>query len=433
VRLNAQTAALLPSQIVRPNYDPQAQKIGCVHFGIGAFHRAHQAVYTDDAMNGGDRDWGILGVSLRSPTIGEQLNPQDGLYTVAMRSGAQTDYRLIGAVRRVLVAPHEPQAVIAAVAAKTTHLVTFTITEKGYCRSKDGTLDPLLANQDSIYRFLCDGLSLRKKQGLSGLTLLSCDNLSANGRVLRQLFMTYLELHAPDLIHWVEAECSFPSSMVDRIVPATTSEDLSTSAQVLGMTDAGHVGTEPFSQWVIEDCFAGPRPRWEAFRAQLVDDVTPYETAKLRLLNGAHSALAYIGLLKEHSYVHEAVADPGIRAIIARLMHVEAAVSIQAAPNQDLDHYATALLARFENKALKHKLSQIAVDGSQKIPQRWLETRAWHKKRGINCPSIDTAIQAWFYHLRGMNGPVDDPRAQELAKLNLNQDLDAALVWMFGP
>jgi fructuronate reductase len=432
VRLNAGNAHSLPVAVERPLYDRCAQKAGCVHFGIGAFHRAHQGVYNHDAMNAGDSDWGIIGVSLRSSDVAEQMNPQDGLYTVATRSGDATGFRLIGSVQKVLVGPQDPQTVAEAIASADTHIITFTITEKGYCRASDGTLDFTLAQENSVYSYLREGLALRQTRGLSGLTLLSCDNLAANGVQLRSLFGAYLNLHDPALWPWVEAHSTFPSSMVDRIVPATTQADIDAAAAALGLDDAAHVGTESFSQWVIEDKFAGPRPLWERVGAHLVSDVMPYETAKLRMLNGAHSALAYIGLQAGHEFVHEAVADPRIRPIVDRLMRVEAAASIVPNQGQDLDAYATALLARFANSALNHRLSQIAMDGSQKIPQRWLETRAWHHQKGLATPSIDAGLTAWFHHIKGGNGPVDDPRASELANLRLTGDVDANIALIFG-
>jgi fructuronate reductase len=433
VRLNTKTIASLPRAVVQPRYDRSTQKAGCVHFGIGAFHRAHQAVYNDDAMNGGERDWGIIGVSLRSSDVAAQMNPQDGLYTLAVRTGEETNFRLIGSVQKVLVASQDPDSVIEAIASPDTHIITFTITEKGYCRASDGSLDPTLAQKGSVYYYLRAGLSARRAQGQNGLTLLSCDNLAANGAQLRRLLYDYLTQHDPDLMAWVNATCTFPSSMVDRIVPATTEADRDSAARALGMTDAALVGTEPFSQWIIEDDFAGPRPAWEKVGATIVADVAPYEMAKLRMLNGAHSALAYIGLRAGHTFVHEAVAEPKIRPLIDQLMRVEAAATIETAPGQDLDAYATALLARFDNKALNHRLSQIAMDGSQKIPQRWLETVAWHRQRGLACPAVETGLAAWFHHIKGANGPVDDPRAAQLAAVKLTDDIDQNVATIFGP
>lgn len=434
MRLAAPQLAGLPAAVRRPAYDRAAQAVGIVHFGIGAFHRAHQAVFTDDAMNAGERGWAIVGVSLRSAGVARQLNPQDGMYGVAVRSGAGTATRVIGAVRRVLVAADEAGAVVEALAAPQTHIVGFTITEKGYGRGATGALDPAQAGTGSVYPLLQAGLARRRASGLPGLTLMSCDNLADNGAQLARLLGEHLDRHDPALADWVRETCRFPSSMVDRIVPATTADDLAAAEAALGgLRDEGHVVTEPFSQWVIEDRFAGPRPRWEAHGAQIVADVAPYETAKLRLLNGAHSALAYIGLARGHAFVHEAVADPAIRPLVERLMRDEAAPSIRAAAGQDLTAYADALLARFGNRALGHRLIQIAMDGSQKIPQRWLQTLAWHQQRGHRCPALETALAAWLRHLRGANGPVDDPLAPALAVAIAGQDEAGAAAALFGP
>lgn len=409
MRLSPQTT--LPASIQMPGYDRAAQAAGIVHIGIGAFHRAHQAAYTDDAMAAGDRNWGIVGVSLRSGDVAAQLKPQGGLYTVSKRSATGSEMRLIGAVQKVLVAADDPQTVIDAIAAPTTHIVSFTVTEKGYLRRPDGALDLAAAiGGSSLYRFVAAGLAARKATGLGGLTLLSCDNLPGNGAVLRRLMREYLAAYHPGLSAWFDGECTCPATMIDRIVPATTDADRARVEAELGARDEGAVVTEAFSQWVIEDDFAGPRPRWEAVGAELVADVAPYETAKLRMLNGAHSALAYIGLGRGHEFVHQAIADPAIRPLIDRLMRDEAAPTIEVAPGQDLSAYADALLDRFANPALHHRLIQIAMDGSQKIPQRWLETLAWHQARGACCPSIEAAIAAWLAFLRS-DHPLDDPLA----------------------
>lgn len=414
MRLSTETLGRLVPGVARFAYDRAAQDVGIVHFGIGAFHRAHQAWYTDRAMDGGDRDWAVAGVSLRSAGVAEQMNPQDGLYSVTERSSAAPAVRIVGAVRQVLVAPRSPIAVVDLLAAPGTRIASFTITEKGYGRAADGSLDPALAGEGSIYRYLAEGLARRREAGLPGLTLLSCDNLADNGGQLGRLMGEYCERHDPALGNWIAAECSFPGTMVDRIVPATTPEDLSAVEGLLGLADEAAVVTEPFSQWVIEDRFAAGRPAWEKVGAQLVSDVAPYETAKLRMLNGAHSALAYLGLARGHVFVHQAVADPEIRPLVERLMRQEAAASLTPALGQDLSAYADALLARFANPALHHRLAQIAMDGSQKIPQRWLETLAHHQRRGAECPAILVAMGAWLRHVRGDNGQVDDPRAAEL-------------------
>lgn len=418
MRLNPDTLASLPADVARPLYDREAQAVGIVHFGIGAFHRAHQAWYTDAAMNIGDTDWSITGVSLRSAGVARQMNPQGGLYALAEQSGEGTSLRIVGSVRNVLVASEEPDAVIAAVAAPTTHIVSLTVTEKGYCRRPDGSLDFELAHSLSFYYFVTQGLLARAKAGLPGITLLSCDNLADNGAKLNALMLQYLERHEPDLVQWFTQHCTCPATMIDRIVPATTNEDRAMVAQALGgLTDEACVVTEPFSQWVIEDRFAGPRPRWEAVGAQLVSEVGPYETAKLRMLNGAHSLLAYCGLKAGYAYVHEAIADPTLHHLAEQLMRREAAPTITPAPGQDLAAYADALIARFANPSLNHRLIQIAMDGSQKIPQRWLHTLAENAAQARQCPAILEAISAWLHHLTGANGPVDDPLADKLCAI----------------
>lgn len=427
MRLSAANLHLLSAGVERPGYDRAAQSNGIVHFGIGAFHRAHQAWYTDRAMDAGDRDWAITGVSMRSASVADQLNPQDGLYTVTERSGRGDASRLIGAVRTVLLASRESAAVIDAIAAASTRIVSFTVTEKGYCRAADGSLDPEKAAAGSFYPLLAAALRRRRDAGQPGLTLLSCDNLADNGRQIEGLMEQYLERHDPALLDWFRAECTCPSTMVDRIVPATTDADRAALAALTGLEDHGAVFTEPFSQWVIEDRFAGPRPRWEAVGAQLVADVRPYETAKLRMLNGAHSLLAYVGLVRGHAFVHQAIADPEIRPLVEALMQSEAAPTIAAAPGQDLTRYGSDLIARFANPALNHRLIQIAMDGSQKLPQRWLEALAINQQQGRQCPSLLAGIAAWIAHLRGANGPVDDPRGTELTAAASGADPVAAL------
>lgn len=414
-------------------YDRDAQATGIVHFGIGAFHRAHQAWYTDRAMSAGERDWAIAGVSLRSGEVAHRMNPQDGLYTVTERGGEDAGTLIVGAVRRVLVAPQEPEEVIAALSAPATRIASLTVTEKGYCRTGEGGLDDALAGEDSLYHFLARGLRRRHDAGLPGITLLSCDNLAENGTQLDRLVREYLSLHDPALLAWFEAECACPSSMVDRIVPATTEADRENVAEALdGLRDEAAVMTEPFSQWVIEDRFAAGRPAWETVGAQLVADVRPFETAKLRMLNGAHSLLAYCGLLRGHTFVHEAIADRQLRAMAERLMLEEAAPTIATATGQDLPGYAAQLVDRFANPALNHRLIQIAMDGSQKIPQRWLETLEANRRMGRDCPAILSGLRAWLTHTSGANGPVDDPLAGRFADMWGRQGRAGVAAAFFG-
>ncbi|WP_231634502.1 mannitol dehydrogenase family protein [Novosphingobium sp. KN65.2] len=416
----------------RFGYDRDAQATGIVHFGIGAFHRAHQAWYTDRAMDAGDRDWMILGVSLRSAGVSLEMNPQDGLYTVTERSGTSMKSRLVGAVRDVLLAAGESDRLIRQLASPQTRIVTFTVTEKGYCQTQEGTLDFALADATSFYPYLTATMRIRHATGGEGLTLLSCDNLSHNGRQLKRLMRQYLEARAPDLLAWFDNECRCPSTMVDRIVPASTDTDKVELADRIGVEDRAAVFTEPFSQWVIEDDFASGRPRWENVGAQLVADVSSFETAKLRMLNGAHSALAYLGLRAGHEYVHEAIDDPNLRPIVERLMRDEAAPTICASPGQDLAAYASSLLDRFANSALKHRLIQIAMDGSQKIPQRWLATLEANRELDRPCPSIIASLKAWFDHLRGQNGKVEDPLSERLTELAKDSSNTALALSLFG-
>lgn len=432
MRLSAANVSALSESVIRPRYDRNTRGIGIVHFGMGAFHRAHQAIYTDDVMNAGEGNWGILGVSLRSPLVADQINPQDGFYTVSERFANGSTVRLIGAVKTVVVAHQDSARVVDALAAPSTHIVSFTITERGYCRAPDGSLELNLGDEASAYHYLTAGLRRRMNAELPGLTLLSCDNLAGNGAQLERLMIDYLSHNAPDLVDWFSANCTCPSTMVDRLVPATTDIDRTEIEGVLGLRDEAAVFTEPFSQWVIEDKFAGLRPAWEEQGVQITNNVEAYETAKLRMLNGAHSALAYLGLQRGHTYVHQAIADPAVAPLIERLMREEAATTLTPASGQNFSTYADTLIERFNNPALNHRLAQIAMDGSQKIPQRWLTTLAHQQSAGQKCPSILSAIGAWLRHIRGDNGPVDDPTATKLKMAWDAAGSDGIVIALFG-
>lgn len=445
MRLSASSLDQLSDDIARPSYAFATRGTGIVHIGLGAFHRAHQAVYTDDAMavQSGDwsGDWRITGVSLRSADVSGQLSPQDCLYSVTCQSADAPQTRIIGAIANILVAPQNPQAVVDAIAHADTKIVTLTVTEKGYYQMACGALDcdneilaAELAGHDpvSIYGFLGRALAQRRKDGAGGLTLLSCDNLSENGKKLRALLYSYLSKIDGELADWCDKYCTFPCSMVDRIVPATTSDDIGALADRMGVRDEGAVFTEAFCQWIIEDNFAAGRPPWDAVGAQIVDDVRPYELAKLRMLNGAHSALAYVGLLRGHVFVHEAMADKEIRQLVQTLMRDEAAASLRAAVGQDLDQYADALMARFDNPALNHRLAQIAMDGSQKITQRWLQPLAEHQSAGRTCPALLRALAAWIVHIRGDNDKAEDPMADKLAQIWQEQGAQNIAQALFG-
>lgn len=427
MRLAEATRAALGPEVAQPSYD-RDQAVGIVHFGIGAFHRAHQAWYTDACLEDGERGWMIAGVSLRSPAVAAELNPQDGLYTLTDRASAGSTTRVVGAVREVLVGGRDGAAIVARLASPDCQIASFTVTEKGYCRSADGGLDRAAARA-GFYPLVAEALERRRVAGLPGLTLLSCDNLMANGTTLGGLLRAWLE-QSPPLLRWFEAECTTPETMVDRIVPAPTAADRA-SLSALGLRDVGAVFAERFSQWVIEDRFAGPRPRWEEHGAQIVADVTAYETAKLRMLNGAHSLLAYCGLAEGYRFVHEAIGDPRLRTL-ARALMAEAAATIAASPGQDLAAYADSLIERFANPALNHRLAQIAMDGSEKLPQRWLATRADRRAMGLASPAIEQGMRCWLRHLRDERW-VDDPRAMELAAaVGYGPDEESAWQAVFG-
>ena len=438
VRLDRSVLGVARDGVQWPAYDPAAHKAGIVHLGIGAFHRAHQAVYTDDVLASPGGDWRITGVSLRSAGVRDQLGPQDGLYAVLELGDDGERLRVIGSVDRVLVASEDSDGVIAAIADPATHIVSLTVTEKGYCHDPaSGRLD---ANHAGIARefsggavetaigYLAKGLRARADAGAGPVTLLSCDNLPHNGAVLGRVLRDYLMRTDPGLIDWIEAHVRTPATMVDRIVPATTPDDLDRVEALLGARDHGAVKAEPFSQWVIEDDFAGPRPAWETAGAQFVGDVRPFELAKLRMLNGAHSTLAYLGLLAGHETVDQAVADPAIRAVVDRLMREEAAATLPQVAGLDPDAYADALLARFANPALRHKLIQIAMDGSQKLPQRLLGTIADARAKGVDPHAAVSGVAAWMRHIERFGSEIDDPMAAELGHIAQQSDSDAALV-----
>ncbi len=422
MRLSAAAMDALPADVLRPGYDPASIGTGIVHLGIGAFHRAHQAVYVDDLIAQGAGNWRIIGVSLRSASVRDQLQPQDSLYTLVERDGTEERLRVIGSIAEILVAPENPQAVIDAIAAPTVHIVTLTITEKGYCHDPaTGAINwdhadiihdlSNLGTPRSAIGYLCAGLVQRAKNGGGPITLMSCDNLPHNGAVLRQVLTAFVNRTAPELSEWIAKNVSFPATMVDRIVPATTKEDLANLQNRLGMTDFGMVKAEPFSQWVIEDAFAGPRLSFETVGAQLVADVRPFELAKLRMLNGSHSTIAYLGLFYGYETVDQAISDPRISVVVDALM-IEAAATLPVVPGLDPVQYTTDLKARFANSALQHRLAQIAMDGSQKLPQRLLGMIADLHAAGTKPIAAATGVASWLRHFSGPH--VNDPLAASL-------------------
>lgn len=415
----------------RPAYDRRAISPGIVHLGTGAFHRAHQAVYIDQRL-GEEPDWAIIGASLRRGDMREALAPQDFLYTLAVRQGEKTEARIIGAIVDILHDPPANRSVIEAIAAPATRIVTLTVTEKAYCRNPPtGDLDldhpdvkADLGREDgaaSVPGLLAAALAQRRRRGLPAITLLSCDNLPDNGGTLARVVTQFAEERDPSLARWVADEIAFPSSMVDRIVPATTDADRAAIAALTGYDDAWPVVTEPFSQWVVEDSFAAGRPALELAGVIMTDDVGPFEAMKLRLLNGSHSALAYLGVEAGYETAADAVADP-VLAVFLEAMMCDEIIPTLDVPDVDLNAYVRALLDRFANTALKHRTMQIAMDGSQKIPQRLLGTIRDRIAEGRPYQRLTLAVAAWIRHLSGRTGKgdryaIDDPMARELTQI----------------
>jgi fructuronate reductase len=386
MRLWQGALASLPTSIARPGYDRKAVTPGVVHFGPGAFHRAHQAVAFDTLL-AQDPRWGLTGVSLNSRGVADALNPQDGLYTLALLD-QQIDYRVIGSIGGVLT-KDDPVAILGALADASTRIVSSTVTEKGYCLGADGTLDfahPAISADleaaradeewvpSSFTGWLVRGLKERRIRGLSGLTVLSCDNLTDNGRKLGAATIALAQAIDPETARWIAGEVTFPNAMVDSITPATDDAVRAQIAAATGFEDAWPIQRERFTQWVIEDRFAGERPALDLAGVTFASEVRPFETAKLRLLNGAHSSLAYIGLGRGLETVSEAMADSELAAFVEQLMREDIAPSVEPPPGLDLARYISDVLARFANPAIRHLLSQIAWDGSQKLPYRLLDT-----------------------------------------------------------
>jgi fructuronate reductase len=430
--LSTASLAALSAGVTRPAYVRDRVTPGIVHLGIGAFHRAHQAVYVDDILSTRP-DWGIIGASLRRPDTRDALAPQDGLYTVAIRDASGSHLRVIGSVLEVIDANVEREWLIALMADPAIRIVSLTVTEKGYCHDPaTGELDE--AHPDIVHDLthpgephsapglICAALDLRRSAGVAPFTVMSCDNLPANGKTARRIVTRLADRMSPELGTWVAEKVAFPSSMVDRIVPATTDEDRAEINAALGLEDAWPVVTEPFTQWVIEDDFPAGRPPFEMAGAEMTDDVEPFEHMKLRMLNGAHSSIAYLGYLAGYETVSETVADPAYRSHIHALMTGEVIPTLNM-PGTDLEAYRDQLLERFANPALKHRTWQIAMDGSQKLPQRLLGTIRDRLAADAPIGRLTLGVAAWMRFVTGIDEkgePIDvrDPMADRLRELS---------------
>ncbi|MGV8936567.1 MAG: mannitol dehydrogenase family protein [Allorhizobium sp.] len=420
-------------RLQRPSQDRPDS--GIVHLGLGAFFRAHGAVYIAEAMETSGGDWGIIGVSLVRPDQRDLLKPQDFAYTAVELGPNGETPRVISVINDVLVAREDQQAVLTAMSEPGIRIVSLTVTEKGYCHEPStGRLNQ--AHPDIVHDlenieapksavgFLVSALKRRRDAGHRPFTVLCCDNLPENGKVVRGVVLDFARLIDPDLSEWIAAEGAFPSTMVDRIVPATKPEDIERLAKVTGVLDLSPVMHEPFRQWVVEDHFVdGNRPDLGAVGVELVQNVTPFEHMKLRCLNGTHSSLAYLGYLAGYETISDTVADPVFAAFCKHLWGREITPGLTPPEGVDLAAYTGALLARYANPAIRHRTWQIAMDGSQKLPQRILGTLSENLAAGSPIAGLTLAVAAWMRYVGGTDekgGAIDvrDPLAARLKALS---------------
>ncbi|WP_078196522.1 mannitol dehydrogenase family protein [Cupriavidus necator] len=442
LRLSQRALPKVRAGVEHPRYDRARLSAGIVHLGLGAFHRAHQALYTEAALAQGDLRWGIVGVSLRSPATGHTLQAQDHLYSVTERHGDTSGTRIVGAVVASLYAPQALQRVIDAIADPAVCVITSTVTEKGYSQHPstagldldDADIRHDLANPErprSTLGILAAGI--RRRPRGAPLSVVCCDNMAGNGDTLRRLLTQFAELSDADLARRIDDEIALPNSMVDRIVPAASAASIDLATQHLGMRDEAAIVCEPFTQWVIEDRFAGPRPAWEAGGALLTTDVRPYQAMKLRLLNGTHSAMAYAGQLCGLASIADVMANPAAAAFARGVME-DLRATVAAPPGYDVDRYCRELLHRFENTALAHLTAQIATDGTQKIPVRWLPALRESCSAGIERPCLERALAMWLHYLRTSRSDhgdvlmISDPGAAALADRLRRAGCDAEAV-----
>jgi len=438
------SSSVLPEIIQGAQDDFSNSKIGIVHFGVGAFHRAHQAVFTHDVLAKDGGDWRILGVSLQSTHIADALNTQDGHYTVVDRSADQTNLRVIKSIARVETAARAKENIFETLASPNIFIVSMTVTEKAYgIIMQSGKVDldhPAIAhdihNPDDpigVVGFIVKGLKLRRAKGLKPFTVLCCDNLPQNGDLVRKGVLDFtLRISEPELANWIENDGAFPNSMVDRITPAPKSKLVDEVSECLRYIDRLPVETESYSQWILENNFAGKRPAWEDVGVLIVDEVEPYEKMKLRMLNGAHSLTAYIGFLSGKAYVRDVMADEEMAQLVMR--HIQAAAQTLTPLNgMDFEEYGGQLAQRFANPNIAHETFQIAMDGSQKMPQRIFEPALVSLKRGLSIDPFALATAAWIRFCSGChdNGDlytVSDPRSQELAETFTAGNTDASQI-----
>jgi len=414
-RLRQSALPSLNPAIRRPQYDRDKLAVGMAHIGVGAFHRCHQAEFTDDALEAEFGPWGVLGINLRPPRLAGLLSPQDGLFTRTLREGERAETRVIGAIRQVVDVEDAVSAerAIAALASPAIGVVTMTVTEKGYCHvPATGALDwanPALrhdrggaAAPATIFGLLTRALEKRRATGAGGLTIISCDNLPSNGALLRGALAAFIRAGAPALADWTEKHVAFPSTMVDRIAPAPSEADVVYASDALGAVDEAAVVGEPFRQWAIERAFSGDPPPWERAGAQFVADVKPYELIKMRVLNAAQSTLSHLGALLGLTYSFEAAGDPVLAALVRRTLETETASTLPDVAGMPVRAYINTSLQRIANSAIRHRCHQIGTDGSQKIVQRLVNPLRERLAAGHRPGLLALAVASWMaYCLSG--------------------------------
>ena len=435
-RLSQANLYSLPPEVAVPRYARHQLGHGVVHIGVGGFHRAHLAVYSEDLFNRGHNlEWGICGVGLLPHDEGmrDALLSQDCLYTLVGRSGDGDNARVVGSLAGYLFAPDDREAVIEKMASPETRILSLTITEGGYyAQAGSGAFNAGhadiqhdLANPRKptcSFGFLLEALDQRRQRGLAPFTLLSCDNIQGNGDVLKAMLTAFAELRDPVLANWMARNCLFPNSMVDRITPSTTDTHRQLVRDEFGIVDACPVVTEPFKQWVVEDTFVQGRPAWHEVGAQMTGDVRPYEKMKLRLLNASHQALCYIGQLLGLEFVHETMKDADIRMLVQRLMDEEVTPVLPQVPGIDLTDYKATLIERFANPAIGDQLARIAIYGSSGLPKFVLPTILEQQRRSGPTKLLSFVVASWLRYLNGRDDAgleftMKDPMAPQIREM----------------
>ncbi len=424
----------LPAEIARPAYDRAVLRAGMAHIGVGAFHRCHQAEYTDDLLGKRFDRWGIVGINIRNPRLADTLGQQGGLYTRLIRENGRVEARVVGSIVSVVDSQESAAPALDVLASPEIEVVTLTVTEKGYChKPATGELD--LGHPDivhdlahpetprSVPGLMLRALELRMLSHGGPLTAMSCDNIPGNGAILGSVVRALAERREQRLADWIATNAAFPSTMVDRIAPATTPADISTVEQRFGYRDSAVVVGEPFRQWVIENRFAGRAPAWDLVGATLVDDVEPFEHLKMRVLNGAQTTLCYLGVLAGHEHTCDDMADPLLATFVRRMLIEETLPTLQPVPGISPQAYVEQSLERLRNTAIRHRNHQIATDGSQKIVQRLLNPIRERLARGQNVTLLSAPVAAWMVYLIrassrfGASWRADDPLAGRVAAI----------------